>query len=147
MNKLKKIKFRFLCLLAGLALLMPLTVAAELAVIVNPESGVKQLSKSQVINIFLGRHRELPGKIRALPIDLQANNNEKTFFYRALVNREPDQMAAYWARLVFAGSTQPPMQVTSEADVMRFVSKIKGGIGYVDQQRVDERVRVVFILK
>jgi len=120
---------------------------AQLAVIVNPQSGVEQLSKSEVINIFLGNHRELPGGLIAKPVDMPTGTVEKTLFYRLLVNKDLDQMAAYWSRLVFAGSTSPPLQTARTADVLQYVATNRGGIGYVDRNAVDARVRVVLILQ
>ena len=133
--------------MSALALMVPLVAAAELVVVVNPASGIKRLSRTQVINIFLGHHRELPRRIRAQPVDLQTDRNEKTQFYRLLVNREPNQMAAYWARLVFAGSTQPPIQMANEHQVIRFIEKNKGGIGYMDRQQVSGRAVIAFSLE
>lgn len=131
----------------ALLLFLPLPALAELAVIVNPQSGVEQLTKSQVINIFLGSHRELPSGLPARPIDLPANLPEKTQFYRSLVNKDLDQMAAYWSRLVFAGSTLPPVQANTQQDVIQYVAANRGAVGYVERKSVDARVRVVLVLQ
>ena len=144
MSGLKTIQLGLLRFVGALALMVPLVAAAELVVVVDSDSCVKQLSKTQVINIFLGHHRVLPCGKRARPVDLLTAKNEKPRFYRLLVNREPDQMAAYWARLVFAGSTPPPMQAASARQVIRFVENNRGGIGYMDRQQVSGRVVIVF---
>lgn len=133
-------------LLAGAVFVCALPARADTVVVVNPQSGVEQLSRSQVINIFLGHHRELPGGLPALPVDLPPSQAEKAQFYRALVNRDLDQMAAYWSRLVFAGSTSPPFQAASVADVIQYVVANRGAVGYLDRRNVDSRVRIVLIL-
>lgn len=134
-------------LLRAMVLLLPLSAAAQLAVVVNPQSGVEHFTKSQVVNIFLGHHRELPSGIAALPVDLPASAPEKAQFYRLLVNKDLDQLAAYWSRLVFAGSTAPPYQAGSVQDAIQFVAENRGAVGYVDRRYVDARVRVVLILQ
>ena len=134
------------------ALLLWLTVGfcslarAELVVVVNAQSGVEQLNKTQVVNIFLGHNRELPNGVPASPVDLPFGQSEKAAFYQLLVNRDLDQIAAYWSRLVFAGSSSPPVQASSVADALQFVASHKGGIAYLDRRNVDARVKVVLSL-
>ncbi|MDR1709062.1 MAG: hypothetical protein LBS70_05020 [Candidatus Accumulibacter sp.] len=138
-------RVRTLVLLACLGLSPP--ALAELAVIVNPQSGVDQLTRTQVINIFLGNNREFPDGLRAKPFDLPAANPDKEIFYRALVNRNLNQMAAYWSRLVFAGNTPPPVQAEDAREVVQMVAANRNAIGYVDRRFVEPgRVRVVFTL-
>ncbi|HQT25033.1 MAG TPA: hypothetical protein PLK99_00350 [Burkholderiales bacterium] len=135
-------------LLCAFALLSPLSAeAGELIVIVNAESGVSHLTRSQVINIFLGRNREFPNGRPAVPVDMPAGNPTKALFYRVLVNRDLDQMAAYWSRFVFAGSTAPPLQAKSEQDVIKFVSTHPDAVGYLEGSLSDNRVKAVLTLK
>ena len=134
-------------LLCATLLGLPWPACAELVVIVNPQSGVDQLTRSQVINIFLGNHREFPNGLRARPFDLPTGNPDKELFYRGLVNRDLNQMAAYWSRLVFAGSTSPPVQAGDTQEVIQAVATSRNAIGYVDRRHVEAgRVRIVLTL-
>lgn len=117
-----------------------------MVVVLNAQSTVEQLSKTQVVNIFLGHNRELPNGVLASPVDLPFSLAEKAAFYQLLVNRDLDQIAAYWSRLVFAGSSSPPVQATSVADALQYVASHKGGIAYLDRRNVDARVKVVLSL-
>ena len=146
MKRLMPIPRMIRSLLGALLLVMAWPALAEIVVIVNPQRGVEQLSKSQVINIFLGSHREFSGGLPAQPVDLPSSSAEKVQFYRSLVNKDLDQMAAYWSRLIFAGSTTPPKQLSAVSDVLQYVATNRGAVGYVDRQSVDSRVRVVLIL-
>lgn len=127
-----------------LALLSVAVCRAEIVVVVNPKSGVEKLSRDEVVNIFLGRFRQLPSGIAALPVDLPAGQPEKSAFYRQLVNKELAEINAYWARLMFSGRTAPPKQAASVDDAIGYVGATPGAIGYVDRARVDGRVRVVW---
>jgi ABC-type phosphate transport system substrate-binding protein len=121
---------------------------ADLVVIANPQSGVDQLTRSQVINIFLGSHREFPNGLPAKPIDLPVAAPEKAAFYQGLVNKDLDQMAAYWSRLVFAGNTSPPTQANNLQSAVQTVASTRGAIAYVDRRDVDPlRVKVVFTVR
>jgi ABC-type phosphate transport system substrate-binding protein len=133
----------FFAALLGLSL----PACGELAVIVNPQNDISHLSRTQVINIFMGNHREFPNGLRAKPLDLPTDNPDKETFYHALVNKNLNQMAAYWSRLVFAGNTSPPIQANNTQEVIQTVASNHNAIGYIDRKYVDpDRVRVVYSL-
>jgi ABC-type phosphate transport system substrate-binding protein len=126
---------------------LSLPARGELAIIVNLQNDIAQLTKNQVVNIFLGNHREFPNGLRARPLDLPTDNPDKETFYRTLVNKDLNQMAAYWSRLVFAGNTSPPVQAGDTQEVIQAVANNRNAIGYINSQYVDpDRVRVVFAL-
>lgn len=134
------------CLLLCMACLLPTMARAELVVVVNAQSSVEQLSKTQVVNIFLGHSRELPNGVAASPVDLPFGAAEKAQFYQLLVNKDLDQIAAYWSRLVFAGSTSPPVQASSVQDALQYVATHRGAIAYMDRRSVDTRAKIVLSL-
>lgn len=135
---------RYLLLLALCALLPPPDAAADVVVIANPRAGVDRLSRDEVVNIFLGRFRQLPSGLSALPADLPSSQPEKAVFYRQLVNKELAEINAYWARLVFSGRTVPPRQAVGNDDLVSWVAGTQGAIGYVDRARADGRVKIVY---
>ena len=120
--------------------------AAGLAVIVNPQSGVQQMSKAEVIHIFMGRQKRLPSGAKAVAVDQGAETAAKADFYARLVGKDLSEINSYWARLIFSGQGSPPMQAESADDVVEIVGNNKGAIGYVDSGQADERVKIVFTL-
>lgn len=132
----------FLC-----TLLLPAAEAvADVVVIANPKSGVDRLSHDEVVNIFLGRFRQLPSGLSALPADLPPGEQGKAVFYRLLVNKDLAEINSYWARLFFSGRTLPPRQASSDEDLLKWVAATLGGIGYIERAKVDGRVRIVYEL-
>ena len=128
-------------------LFLPVTEsAAQLVVITNPKNGVTSLSRDDVVNIFLGRFRQFPSGISAQPADLPATQPEKALFYRMLVNKDLAEINSYWARLLFSGRTVPPRQALSNEDLLSFISKTPGAIGYLEKRKIDARVKVVLDL-
>ena len=120
--------------------------ADELAVVANPRSGIDTLSHDEVINIFMGRARQLSSGITAQPIDLPATQAEKTNFYRLLVNKDLAEINSYWARLHFSGRIHPPMVAKNTANVIEIVASTPGAIGYINQSMVTTAVKQVFEL-
>ena len=135
-----------LSLLTLLTLLATPLAEAEPVVVVNAGSTIVSLSRDQVINIFLGRYRQFPSGVTAMPIDQPAEHPLKAQFYRLLVNKDLAEINAYWARLIFSGKTTPPRQAASSAEVLDWLANTHGAIGYVDRNMVDARLRIVLEL-
>lgn len=133
--------FLCLCLLLSAA-----CARADLVVVANPNSGIVQLSRDEVVNIYLGRYRRLEGGQAAEPIDLNGEADSKSLFYRKLVNKSLAEINAYWARLIFSGKTQPPRQVANTEEALQQVASRQGALAYVERARADRRVAIVFDL-
>lgn len=117
--------------------------SADLAVVAHPDSQVISLDRSQLINIYMGRYRQLPSGEAALPADLAPL---KARFYRALVNKDLAEINSYWARLVFSGQVPPPLQLQSTAAVLEHVRRHPGALGFIDEVDAPADLRVVFRL-
>lgn len=119
------------------------SVRAETVVVMDARSGVERLNRDEVINIFLGRYRQLPTGEAAIPIDQRQGSDLRADFYRKLVNKESNQINAYWARLIFSGKTAPPKEALSPAEVVVYLLGSPGGIAYIDRAQMDKRLRIV----
>lgn len=133
-------------MLLSLALVLAANLAVRaadgsgLVLITNPQSGLAQLTRSEVINLYMGRINRLPSGISALPLDLVDVREE---FYLELVDKRLAEINAYWARLIFSGRASPPRQVASSKEVLEIVINNRGAIGYVRQVDADERVMIL----
>jgi ABC-type phosphate transport system substrate-binding protein len=125
------------------ALLVSAAAGADPVVVVNARSEVEQLSQDEVINIFLGRYRKLPNGVTAMPVDQPEGSALRAEFYRRLVNKDLNEINAYWSRLVFSGKTAPPRRAANAAEVVSLLSGHAGGIAYVERGQVDSRLRIV----
>jgi ABC-type phosphate transport system substrate-binding protein len=130
-------------ILAMLGILCCTDVMAEVVVVVDAKSGVERLTQDEVINIFLGRHRKLPTGIAALPIDQPVAGGLRAEFYRKLADKDLAEINAYWARLYFSGKTRPPLQANSASEVLAHVVGNPGGVGYLERNQADARVKIV----
>ncbi|MDD4880546.1 MAG: hypothetical protein PHX10_03125 [Gallionellaceae bacterium] len=120
---------------------------ADLVVVVNARNGIERLTLDSVINIFMGRYRQLPSGIPAQPVDQPDGRPEKARFYRLLVNKDLAEINAYWARLIFSGRTSPPYQAKSTAEILDRLARQPGAIAYIERNQADPRVRIVLELE
>lgn len=130
--------------LACVAWLLPCVARADLVVVVSADSGITKLSREEVINIFMGRYRRLPGGATAMPLDIGGDTLEREAFYRRLVGKSLPEINAYWARLVFSGRTTPPEEMFSQREVLARVARDPVAIGYVDRASLNSKVKVVY---
>lgn len=139
-----------LALLLSLYAWPVLAHSEKLYVIVNPTSGVEQLSKTEVVNIYMGRDQTLTRQLTALPIDINAEFPEKGLFYQRLINRDIAEVNSYWVRVMFSGNASPPREVDNYERVKSLIRNNQSTIAYVPEavlnQLTPEDYKVVYVL-
>ncbi len=118
----------------------------SLVVVMGSTSGIDSLTREEVINIFLGRFRQLPNGQAALPVDQPSDPALLADFYQRLVNKKPAEIRAYWSRLVFSGKTAPPRQAKSQQDMLQWLSSNPGAVGYMRSDERPPQLKVVLTL-
>ena len=124
-------------------LLAPLQATAGMLVIIHPESQIEQLSRKQVIDLYMGRVQHFPDGKKASTIDLASDSNHRAKFYKGLTGKTLPQINAYWARLIFAGRATPPQSVGSPEDVIKTIMNDSTAIGYIDESELVDTVKVI----
>lgn len=135
-------------LLAALLLIM-LSAALQanndrLVVVAHRDSGITQLQRNELINLYLGRTKKLPSGITAMPIDSPDNSEQKKAFYEQLVHKSLPEIQAYWARLLFTGQATQPLQADNAAEVLELISHNQGAIAYIDLSQINSSVIIVY---
>lgn len=122
------------------ALLAASAAHSEIVVIVNPKHPAAAMTAAQVSDVFLGKDAALA------PADLPEAASQRNEFYTKIAGKDAAQVKAIWARLIFTGKTQPPKEVASSADAVKFVASNDKGIAYVDKSAVDGSVKAVLTI-
>jgi ABC-type phosphate transport system substrate-binding protein len=120
--------------------------SAEVAVIVNPKSAMATMTPDQVSAIFMGKSNTLPSGATAAPADLPESSPIREQFYSKAAGKTSAQVKATWARLTFSGKATPPKEMTTAADVKKYVASNPDAIGYIEKSAVDSTVKVVLIV-
>lgn len=134
--KILSVAFLSCLLLTGFA-------RADIAVVVNIDSPLQAVSQNDLINIFMGRYRRLLTGEAALPVDVSPL---KARFYRALVDKDLAEINSYWARLIFSGQASPPVQIQDADEMLQYIHRNPGALGYMDAGSVPDDVRIVLRL-
>ena len=134
-----------LLLSAALALIQR-PVWADIVVIVSPHNPTVSLTVEQAGDIFLGRMATFPNGSEAIPIDQNEGTPARVAFYQKSIGKAPPQMKAYWARMIFTGRGQPPVESGDDAAIKRLVASNPKLIGYIDKSALDSTVKPVLNL-
>lgn len=117
-------------------------VLAQLVLVCGRASPIVQLTREQAERLYLGRLGVLPDGAVVHPLDLPAGPLRDQFYLR-LTGKNPNQIRAYWSRLVFAGRAAPPREAASPAEVRALVASHPDLVGYVPESEVDGAMRVL----
>jgi hypothetical protein len=110
--------------------------AADIYIVTNSDM---KLSAGDIREIFLG-DREFNGTVRLVPVDNQAVQAEFTSKVLAMA---VDRYSTLWTKRAFRDAINPPVQKLTDLEVLEFVRKTHGAIGYVSSAPHDKGVVVV----
>ena len=112
-------------------------VSAELAIVVNPRNQATSMTAAQASQFFLG------GSVLFTPLEQASDTPIRAEFYKKVLEKEPSQVQAVWARIVFTGKGRPPKEYKSSADIKKAISENVNAIGYIEKSAVDDSVKVI----
>ena len=123
--------------LAGAVLVLlitlgPLSLAqAEEVVIVKAGHSSKQIPKKRLKKLLLGKSKKWPSGEKVILAVLTHGPTHENFI-KKYARKTPKQFTNYWRKLVFSGKGKMPKSFSSETELIKFVAKTPGALGYVD---------------
>jgi ABC-type phosphate transport system substrate-binding protein len=117
--------------------------SADVVAVVSSKSPAQDLSRNQVVDIFLGKASRFPNGELAVPIDQVEGSAARDEFYAKFTGKSAAQMKAHWSKIIFTGRGQPPREASSGAEVKRLLIQNPNAIGYIERDLVDGSVRVL----
>lgn len=114
---------------------------AGVAVIANPSVGNGATDKD-IKKVFMGKKSELDG-VAVMPVDQKEGSAVRKAFYEGVMGQTEEEVKAYRTEKLFTGRGAPPKEVADDAAVKAFVATTPGAIGYIDESKVDESVKVL----
>lgn len=138
--------------LLSLALLLPAGSlradgggAGDVVIVVSAANPLRQLSRQQVVDLFLGRSRHFPDGRLAEPLDQAEGSAVRQSFNRQFLERTPAQVRAHWARIIFTGRGRPPHDLPDGEAVRQHVATDPHAIAYLERRLVDARLAIVSV--
>ncbi len=121
--------------------------ADSIVVVVSSNNPVQHLSQNDISQIFLDKAEFFPDGTPASPVNYASKSKMATArsqFEDSVLGKSPNQMRAYWSRLVFTGTGKIPREIVSPEDLKDLIKTAPGTIGYLDKSLVDTSMKVVY---
>ena len=113
--------------------------AEELVVITHTPHG--QMTQATVRAMFAMRLRQWSDNGAPVTVFvLRPSDPMHAVFCKRVLEIFPYQLQRVWDRLVYSGTGQAPIELTSMDEMKQRVSATVGAIGYITTDRLDERV-------
>jgi len=104
--------------------------AADIKVIANPSVTATAISADEIKGVFLATKTSLSNGSHVEPV-LEKSGAVHEGFLKAYLGKTDAALETYYRSLVFTGKGSMPKTLSSEAEVVSYVAKTKGAIGYV----------------
>jgi ABC-type phosphate transport system substrate-binding protein len=134
-NQARRQWLRRAALLVGAALLLPAPLrtqsASSFQIIVHKSNPVTGLTRSDIAKLFLKKTSSWKAGGLVQPVDLRENSEVRRVFSTKVLDKDVAAVKGYWQERIFTGRGVPPIEKSSEAEVVEFVAANEHAIGYV----------------
>jgi TonB family protein len=128
-NAMKCLKV--LLVAAGLMIFAPaISLAGDVKVIANSSVKADTISTAELKRVFLEEKNSLADGTHVEPV-LQKGGPAHAAFLEEYLGRSEDDLQMYYRTLVFTGRGSMPKAFGSDAEVVAYVARTRGAIGYV----------------
>jgi hypothetical protein len=105
--------------------------AAEFKVIANPSVKASELTTEDVKGVFLSTKTSLSDGSQVEPVLAKSGPAHEAFLKD--LGKTDAALSTYYRSLVFTGKGSMPKICASDAEVIEYVSRTKGAIGYISE--------------
>jgi ABC-type phosphate transport system substrate-binding protein len=131
---------------AGLAAATATAAEIEFRVIVHPDVSETHVPREDLSAVFLGDKKAWADGQRVVPVDQSLRSPVREAFTREVLGEQMAGIESLWARRIARGVT-PPKVKASDQDVIDYVGKTRGAIGYVSTDvSLPATVRILSVL-
>ncbi len=117
-----------------LSILFSLSAAyADVLIVANKDVPENTLNQQEIREIFLGKRVQWSDNSRIRFATLAIPEIHSMFLEQYVKMSEAD-WKIFWKRMVFTGRGLPPEIMAAESEMIDFVKKTKGAVGYVSSE-------------
>ena len=107
--------------------------ASKYYMIINPRNSTAQIDRAFVAQAFLKKVRRWPSGEVIDPVDFDQDSQVRRSWSTDLLGRSVQAVKVYWQQMIFSGRDLPPPEMASDAEVVDYVLRKAGGVGYVSE--------------
>ena len=114
-------------------------------VIVNPNNPTTSVSRKFLEDAFLKKTTRWPNDDLIKAADQPPNTLVRSRFSTEVVHRSVSEVKSYWQQRIFSGQDVPPPELDDDDEVVKYVLKHKGGVGYVTRDAKLSGVKILVV--
>jgi ABC-type phosphate transport system substrate-binding protein len=114
-------------------------------VIVNLDNPMSSMDRRFLADVYLKKATRWPSDEAIRPVDLGPGSPARRTFSDEVLKRSVAAVKSYWQQKVFSGQGVPPPELDSDSEVVRFVLKNPGAVGYVSSSGNVAGVKIVAV--
>jgi len=120
--------------------------AADYQIVTNASLGIDSISKRDLSRVFLKQRTRWANGDYAKPIDQKMKNEIRATFSEGLLGRTLADVESYWNSQVFSGKSTPPPTASTDQEVIDFIKRTPGSVGYVSADADTTGTRVLNVV-
>lgn len=107
--------------------------AATVKLVVNASNTLPSITRTKAADLFLKRVTRWDNGRAVTPVDLSEKNTARSSFCKELLGKETAWVKSYWQKMIFSGRATPPVELSSDAEVLDYIKNNADAIGYVGE--------------
>lgn len=119
--------------------------SADVKIIANGSVRTDSVSAAELKSVFLLQRKTLNDGSPVIPVLLRSGAIHESFL-RLYLDRGTEELQTYYQGLIFTGKGSMPKQLNSGTEVIAYVAKTKGAIGYVSSTATTEGVKTLIVV-
>jgi TonB family protein len=119
-------------------------LAGNVKVIANPSVKAEAISAREVKSVFLEERNSLRDGTHVEPV-LAKNGPAHAAFLKDYLGQDDDALQNYYRSLVFTGKGSMPKTLHSDEEVVAYVARTRGAIGYVSSNSPVDGVKTLAV--
>ncbi len=125
-----------------LAFASPVVQAASVKVIANPSVAANAITPDDLREVFLSEKNSLRDGSRVSPV-LAKGGAAHEMFVKQYLGKTSETLQTYYRSLVFTGRGLMPKVLGTDAEMVSYVARTRGAIGYVSSDANLEGVKTL----
>jgi ABC-type phosphate transport system substrate-binding protein len=119
--------------------------AQSYKVVVNSSRDVSSLTKKEVSDLFLKKKAKWTDGSSVYPVDLSAASKVRESFSTDVHGKPTSAIRNFWQQAAFSGTASAPPEKASDEEVIEYVKKTPGAIGYISSTSKASDVKTLIL--
>lgn len=119
--------------------------SSSFVVIVNPKNPTSTASRDFLSAAFLKRTTRWSDGEAIRPVDQRPSSTVRKAFSESVLKRSVVAVRNYWQQRIFSGRDVPPPELDSDREVVEYVLKNRGAVGYVSSGAATGEAKVISV--